>query len=68
MNIQCDLKVSGQFQVLENAKGTFDVRDPYGVVECTRDSRESAQRIVDAANKAMRDHNNGARISHGGDI
>lgn len=68
MNITCDLKVPGKFAVIENASGGFDVRDPYGKIECTRPTKEAAQRVVDAANKALNDWNNGDRISHGGDI
>nr|WP_298113879.1 hypothetical protein [uncultured Pseudomonas sp.] len=68
MTITCNLKASGVFSIIENADGGFDVRDPYGKIECNRKSKEIAQRIADAANKAMRDWNDGDRISHGGDI
>ncbi|MBQ1559137.1 MAG: hypothetical protein IIZ69_13775 [Pseudomonas sp.] len=66
--ITSDLKVPGTFCVIEAEDGKFLVRDPYGKIECKRDSKEAAQRVVDAANKAMRDYNNGVRIYHGGDI
>jgi hypothetical protein len=66
--IAADLKVSGMFSVIESEDGKFLVRDPYGKIECSRNDRDTAQRIVSAANAAMASWNAGDRLSHGGDI
>jgi hypothetical protein len=67
-NLVSNGTVSGVFGVVE-VDGGFSVRDPYGNVDSkVFTTRDRAERCSAAANKAMQNYNNGARISHGGDI